>query len=154
MEAEIKTPARNYKASDMTAMVQKSLAGTVTVASSKNYVVRGSNEKIDSFAIIADATRDLEIAISLMSKNSKKKIFRAVEKLNAKFTLDRLNKALNEVYQLQGRTRDSYPLINFSTKEQAIKASRKVYTDAVAAMYKAKKAYKEEKGNFYKDNLN
>lgn len=151
METSTKSPARNYSAAEMTAMVQRSLAGTVTVAKTKNYVTRKNNEGIDSYAIVTDATRDLETAITLMSKNSKKKIFRAVEKLNHNFTLARLNRVLTEVFDNQGRTKDSYDLFAVSVKEQAIQKKRKAYTDAVYAMKKACAEYKEEKGDFYKN---
>lgn len=145
------TQVRNYSAAEMTTMVQKSLAGTVTVAKSKNYVTKEKNETLDPYAIIADSTRDLETAISLMSKNSKKKIFRAVENLNKSFTLARLNRVLREVFENQGRTKDSYDLITISVKEQTIQKKRKAYTDAVYAMKKACAEYKEEKGSFYKN---
>lgn len=145
---------RSYKASDITSMVQKTLAGTVTVAASKNYVMRNENAKIDSYAVVTNATKNLEIALVKMSKNDKKRIFRAANNLNNKFTLEKLNRLIKVLAQSQGMASEQAALFAYSVKEQTIKAKRKTFTDAVTAMLKAKAEYQEEKGSFYKNNLN
>ena len=84
------------------------------------------------------------------SKSQLKKVRNYLTKLDKGITLERCNRFLHMLFKHVYESDKPAPRVDYSEKECAIKAARKVWKKADAEALKLLKEYKEVKGDFYK----
>lgn len=148
LKKEMMQKERTYLSADIQTAIQTCLADHLVTAARLNYVTQSNNERVDSFKLIADLTRDIKGKLDGTSKGMKKRIYNQIKKLKMKFTLPRLNKLIKTISNILHITP---PLILVSGKEQAIDTKRAKYKEAIAFAKKAKQEYLTEKADFYRN---
>jgi len=121
-----------------------------TMATIKNFVAENNYQIKGIFRTITE--EEFNEALAKASGRTKKKIAKGMWKVNNHPTLSNTNLFLH-TFMKSFLKSDSRIRIIKSQKELDIEAKRKAFTDARAAMLKAKEAYQLEKGDFYKKKL-
>lgn len=148
----------SYKAEDIKQATMKSIIKITTFAKDNNYrlTVNGEETVLDPFDLVTKLTKDLENALVLSSKSTKKGLLNRLRGLEKKITIKRANNLIRfittKLLNQNGLSFDSkYKLIT-SSKEETIQNARKSWITLRDEAEKALQLYKEAKGNFYKGN--
>ena len=101
------------------------------------------------FQIIGDIEQRSWQLLKFESKSQEKVLRNYLTKLDKKPGIALINRMLHFLYKKIYKL-ETAPQIEYSEKELKIKAARKAWRKSLAETEALMKAYKEEKGNFYK----
>lgn len=143
----------SYKAEDIKQATMKSIIKITTFAKENHYrfLINGEEASLDPFDLVTKLTRNLESAIILSSKSTKKGILNRIHGLERKITMKRANTLIHFLLTKVLKENDlpKYKFI-ISTQEESIQTARKNWITLRDEAEKALTLYKEIKGDFYK----
>lgn len=153
MEQTNKRTVVSYKAADIKQDVMKGLIAITTFTKENKYRLTVGEKEValDPFDLVTKFTIDIEGAIVLASKSTKKRILNHISSLKRGITLKKINRFLNflNTKVLKDAEMPKYHFI-ISEKETQIQEARAIWVTLRDSAEAALKEYKETKGDFYK----